>query len=114
MIVTEPQAVVGSSTNCEAVTHFRRPDPRGADPADVVVGRERPAMGTAHPGYWLPWDGSRPRKTTLLVLDMSNMGARGRPLSVHAVVSLLAIAPRYGLSRYHPLSSKVMGIGGEG
>ncbi|TDV43573.1 hypothetical protein [Actinophytocola oryzae] len=25
--------------------------------------------GTAHPGYWLPLDGSRPQKDTLVVLD---------------------------------------------
>lgn len=32
--------------------------------------------GSAHPGYWLPWDGSRPRKKILLVLDV---GVRVKP-----------------------------------
>lgn len=32
--------------------------------------------GTTHPGYWLPLDGSRPGKKTLLVLDI---GSRIRP-----------------------------------
>lgn len=32
--------------------------------------------GTSHPEYWLPLDGSRPRKEILLVLDL---GARVKP-----------------------------------
>lgn len=34
-----------------------------------LTGRGR-IWGSAHPSYWLPLDGSRPRKKTLVVLDL--------------------------------------------
>lgn len=38
-------------------------------PMNWLTGRGR-LWGTAHPRYWLPLDGSRPKKDTLLVLDV--------------------------------------------
>jgi hypothetical protein len=38
-------------------------------PMGWLTGKGR-GWGTAHPGYWLPLDASRPRKDTLVVLDL--------------------------------------------
>ncbi|MDQ6849519.1 MAG: hypothetical protein M3070_06000, partial [Actinomycetota bacterium] len=38
-------------------------------PMGWLTGKGR-GWGTAHPGYWLPLDTSRPRKNTLVVLDL--------------------------------------------
>lgn len=40
-----------------------------ARPMGWLTGKGR-GWGTAHPGYWLPLDTSRPRKNTLVVLDL--------------------------------------------
>jgi hypothetical protein len=40
-----------------------------AQPMGWLTGKGR-GWGSAHPGYWLPLDLSRPRKSTLLVLDV--------------------------------------------
>lgn len=40
-----------------------------ARPMSWLTGKGRD-WGTAHPGYWLPLDTSRPRKNTLVVLDL--------------------------------------------
>jgi hypothetical protein len=40
-----------------------------AQPMGWATGKGR-GWGTAHPRYWLPLDGSRPRKDTLVVLDV--------------------------------------------
>lgn len=41
-----------------------------AGPMGWLTGKGR-GWGSAHPNYWLPLDGSRPRKSTLVVLDLS-------------------------------------------
>ena len=38
-------------------------------PMGWLTGKGR-GWGSAHPGYWLPLDWSRPRKDTLVVLDL--------------------------------------------
>jgi hypothetical protein len=40
-----------------------------ARPMGWLTGKGR-GWGTAHPGYWLPLDPTRPRKHTLVVLDL--------------------------------------------
>lgn len=40
-----------------------------ARPMGWLTGKGR-GWGSARPGYWLPLDGSRPRKDTLVVLDL--------------------------------------------
>ena len=46
-----------------------------AQPMGWFTGKGR-GWGSAHPGYWLPLDLTRPRKSTLVVLDL---GARVKP-----------------------------------
>ena len=46
-----------------------------ARPMGWLTGKGR-GWGSAHPGYWLPLDWSRPRKHTLVVLDL---GGRVKP-----------------------------------
>ncbi|MEU4244864.1 hypothetical protein [Actinoplanes sp. NPDC026619] len=47
----------------------------GLRPMNWLTGKGR-VWGTAHPGYWLPWDTTRPGKHVLVVLDV---GAKVRP-----------------------------------
>jgi hypothetical protein len=42
-----------------------------ARPMGWLTGKGR-GWGSAHPRYWLPLDASRPRKDTLIVLDIGN------------------------------------------
>ncbi|PZS39468.1 MAG: hypothetical protein DLM62_08150 [Pseudonocardiales bacterium] len=56
---------------------------------------EARGWGTAHPGYWLPLDISRPRKNTLLILDV---GGRAKPaFSPDDPDEVLAILQQTGL-----------------
>jgi hypothetical protein len=48
---------------------YRRIRTARARPMGWLTGKGR-GWGTAHPGYWLLLDGSRPRKDTLVVLDV--------------------------------------------
>jgi hypothetical protein len=48
---------------------YRRIREARARPTGWLTGKGQ-GWGTAHPGYWLPLDTSRPRKDTLVVLDL--------------------------------------------
>lgn len=52
--------------------------------------------GTAHPGYWLPYDGKRPRKERLVVLDV---GGRVKPACTPADVDRAVELIRRNLRR---------------
>ncbi|WP_344113776.1 hypothetical protein [Kribbella alba] len=47
----------------------------GSQQMGLATGKLR-LWGTTHPAYWLPLDLSRPRKNTLIVLDV---GAKVKP-----------------------------------
>lgn len=48
---------------------YRRIQRVRAEPMGWLTGKGR-GWGSAHPGYWLPFDPARPRKSTLIVLEL--------------------------------------------
>lgn len=65
-----------------------------ARPMGWLTGKGR-GWGTAHPGYWLPLDRSRPRKDTLVVLDLGGyVKPAFTPDDPHRVLEILGAHTR--------------------